>query len=97
MNNRPAQIPAPYFSLVRSLSSGRSRLDEVLCILEVLASMTLAPEVADAALPPAEFLTQVRAVGRAGEETGSLWVRGVLAEATAAITVAVEMSGGCIA
>lgn len=40
-------------------AAGRTRLDEVLCILEVLASMTLAPAVADAALPPSEFLTQV--------------------------------------
>lgn len=30
----------------------RPRLDEIMCILEVAASMTLAPEVADAALPP---------------------------------------------
>jgi hypothetical protein len=31
----------------------------VLCILEVLASLTLAPQVADAAMPPSEFLAQV--------------------------------------
>lgn len=39
--------------------AGRIRLDEVLCILEVLASMTLAPAVADAVLPPSEFLSQM--------------------------------------
>lgn len=44
-------------------AAGRSRLDEVLCILEVLASMTLAPTVADAALPPSESLTQVSGAG----------------------------------
>jgi hypothetical protein len=38
---------------------GRTRLDEVLCILEVLASMSLAPAVVDAGMPPSEFLTQV--------------------------------------
>ena len=37
----------------------RGRLDEVLCILEVLASMTLAPQVADAAMPASDFLAQV--------------------------------------
>ncbi|KAL4423762.1 hypothetical protein ABPG75_001063 [Micractinium tetrahymenae] len=46
-------------SSAAAVGPGRTRLDEVLCILEVLASMSLAPAVADAALPPSEFLTQM--------------------------------------
>lgn len=47
------------FCSTTAAGPGRTRLDEVLCILEVLASMSLAPAVADAALPPSEFITQV--------------------------------------
>ena len=46
-----------------SSSTDRFRLDEVLCILEALASMTLAPAVADVALPPSAFVTQVQRAG----------------------------------
>ncbi len=53
-------MPSRVACSIAAAGPGRSRLDEVLCILEVLASMSLAPAVADAALPPGEFLTQVR-------------------------------------
>lgn len=58
----PTPHPHPHSSAAAAATGpGRGRLDEVLCILEVLASMSLAPAVADAALPPADCLAQVRA------------------------------------
>jgi hypothetical protein len=53
----PAPAPAP-----------RPRLDEVMCVLEVLASMALAPAVVDAALPPAELISATVGALRARPE-----------------------------
>jgi len=46
----------------------RPRLDEIMCVMEVLASMSLAPAVVDAALPQNEPITEVvRALRRRPE------------------------------
>lgn len=40
-------------------SKSRPRIDEVMCVLEILATMTLAPGVIDGALPEGEWVTEV--------------------------------------
>lgn len=80
-HGRPRLSPSPHSGPGPSAAAGpsaasaaqRGRLDEVLCILEVLASMTLAPQVADAAMPPSDFLAQVGRSGRAGLGLGRSW------------------------
>lgn len=45
------------FSPIGGPETERAKLEQIICVLEVLATMTLAPSVADAVLPPHEPIT----------------------------------------